>query len=165
MGDIVTCWATSGGLILGQRSAYLTNAASKLSQPNSQAYHARYDSTYTVGSTQSLTCDDKGFNGTSSACPIACGLIATKLETNRDWTFSDIESWLNGLGTQSQQDFYYGVESTTENDTTWTDNRSLQGGSALVIYDGPTTGGGLSDVSVEISGDLTFSGAFTLSET
>lgn len=165
MGDLVTCWATSGGLILGQRSAYLTNAASKLSQPNSQAYHARYDSTYTVGSTQSLTCDDKGFNGTSSACPIACGLIATKLETNRDWTFSDIESWLNGLGTQSQQDFYYGVESTTENDTTWTDNRSLQGGSALVIYDGPTTGGGLSDVSVEISGDLTFSGAFTLSET
>ena len=72
---------------------------------------------------------------------------------------------MNGLGTQSQQDFYYGVESTTENDTTWTDNRSLQGGPALVIYDAPTTGGGLSGVSVEISGDLTLSGAFTLSET
>jgi len=133
MGDLVSCWAISGGI-----GTSFSNAASKLSAPNAQNRYARYDSTYEIGITTSYQSDDAGFNGTSSACPIACGLIATKLETNRNWTYSDIVSWLGSLGTQDTADFYYGSDTASANSTDWTDKRSLQGASGLVIYDGPT---------------------------
>ena len=133
MGNLVSCWAISGGI-----GTSYSNAASKISRPNRQNYYARYDSYYAVGVTTSYFSDDRGFNGTSSACPIACGLIATKLETNRNWTYSDIVSWLGSLGTQDTADFYYGSDTASANSTDWTDKRSLQGASGLVIYDGPT---------------------------
>ena len=101
---------------------------------------SRYDSFYTYNSSQSLRSGDFIFNGTSSACPITAGLIATKLETNRTWTNTDIKNWLTSIvGQQNTNDFYTGSESTTANDSAWSDKHSIQGGSPIVVWDAPTS--------------------------
>lgn len=79
---------------------------------------------------------DCAFGGTSAACPVVCGLIATVLEHNRDWTWSEVLDWLETLEDQDASNFYYGVESTTPTDANWTDYESLEGGAAKVIYQG-----------------------------
>ena len=101
---------------------------------------SRYDSFYTYNSSQSLRSGEFVFNGTSSACPITAGLIATKLETNRTWTYTDIKNWLTStVGQQNTNDFYTGSESTTANDSAWSDKHSIQGGSPIVVWDAPTS--------------------------
>ena len=139
MGDLVIAWATSGDSSVDRQ---LPNAASKVNNPNNSGYFYRYDSFYNIGATQSVLSQDRPFNGTSCACPVAAGLIATKLETNRTWTYDDVATWLNGLEVQDGADFYYGTESTTINDSGWSDNRNIQGARGTVIYDAPTDGGG-----------------------
>jgi hypothetical protein len=93
-----------------------------------------------------LTRDD-WFNGTSSACPVACGLIATKLQYNRTWTWQDVKNWITGtsqptgittVGWQSSDDFYYGVESSTATTTNWLDYNGLEGGAPIILWDAPT---------------------------
>ena len=85
---------------------------------NRSSGYARYDSFYTYNSSQSVLSYDRLFNGTSSACPIAVGLIATKLQYNRTWTSSDIKNWLaSTVGAQDADDFYTGTEATSINDT------------------------------------------------
>lgn len=79
---------------------------------------------------------DTAFSGTSAACPVAAGFIATVLEHNRDWTWRNVKSWLNSLDIQDSSDFYYGTESTTVTTANWTDYSSLEGGDARVIYQG-----------------------------
>ena len=49
----------------------------------------RYDQYYTIGGSQSAQSRDCLFNGTSSACPIFAGLLATKVQYNRSWTIAD----------------------------------------------------------------------------
>ena len=103
----------------------------------------RYDSTYridssynivTSGGTQSIASYDNAFSGTSSACPVAAGLIATKVQYMRDWTYVDIMSWIeNQVGTNN--DMYTGTEATTPNDSNWSDIQSLQGGPARILWD------------------------------
>ena len=115
----------------------------------------RYDSFYTYDSTQSYVSLDQYFNGTSSACPIAVGLIATKLETNRTWTYDDVKNWLaSDVGQQDKADFYYGTESTSANDTTWSDQNSLQGSPAIVVYDALVTSKSYS--ALKIQGNINF---------
>jgi len=80
------------------------------------------------------TAHDCAFGGTSAACPVACGLLATVLEHNRDWTWREMLEWLESLQNQDASDFYYGVESTTPTDANWEDYESLEGGPAKVIY-------------------------------
>ena len=60
--------------------------------------YSRLDQYYTLAGTISTESRDCGFNGTSSACPISVGLMATKLEYNRDWTCFDMKGWLGTLG-------------------------------------------------------------------
>ena len=99
----------------------------------------RYDPFYVHSSSTSLESEDRIFGGTSSACPVACGLIATKLQYNRDWTWNDIKQWLNNdVGVVEEEVFYHGPEATTATDTAWTDRNSLQGGKPTVIWDAPT---------------------------
>ena len=109
----------------------------------------RYDSTYlsksgntnwSDGSSGSpLTSRDVRFSGTSSACPIACGLIATILEFNRNWTSDDIKTWLGTLQNQdTTNDFYDIAEETTADGTGHADLNALQGATARVIYQGGT---------------------------
>lgn len=100
----------------------------------------RYDAYYTSNGTESIESKDGLFAGTSAATPVVTGLIATKLEKNRNWTYSDVKSYLSGLGQISSDKFYYGVESTTANDSNWSDKFSLQGANGYILYDIETAG-------------------------
>lgn len=82
---------------------------------------------------------DNKFSGTSSACPVATGLIATKLQYNRNWTWQDVRNWLkNSVGDANTDEFYTGVESTTATAASWSDVNSVEGGRPLVIWDALT---------------------------
>jgi hypothetical protein len=79
---------------------------------------------------------DCAFGGTSAACPVAAGFLATVMEYNRDWTWSELKDWIRSLDVQDPSDFYYGTESTTPTVTNWTDYESLEGGLPRVLYQG-----------------------------
>ena len=104
---------------------------------NQSTRYNRYDSFYSIGNLQSQKSEDRVFGGTSSACPVSAGLIATKLETNRTWTYTCLKNRLSKyVGVQKDDNFHTGTEVTTANDTAWgTDDHNLHGGSATVIWD------------------------------
>jgi hypothetical protein len=79
---------------------------------------------------------DCAFGGTSAACPVAAGFLATVIEHNRDWTWQELKEWLKTLDIQDPSDFYYGVESTTPTTVNWNDTNSLEGGLPRVAYQG-----------------------------
>lgn len=79
---------------------------------------------------------DTGFSGTSAACPVAAGFLATVIEHNRDWTWRELKDWISSLDVQDPSDFYYGTESTTPTTANWTDYESLEGGLPRVAYQG-----------------------------
>ena len=82
---------------------------------------------------------DTIFGGTSSACPTAAGIIATKLQANRTWGWAEVKDWINDkCGVQSEDDFYYGEEPNTATDSRWADVESLMGGTPKVIWDAST---------------------------
>ncbi len=100
----------------------------------------RLDSNYNIvssGGTLSLTSQDRFFNGTSSACPVGTGLLATKLQHNRHWTWSDLKDWLEDEVTNQPSDalFFQGTEATTSSDSNWSSSRNLQGGDRKVLWD------------------------------
>jgi len=106
---------------------------------NTNTRYNRYDAYYTLNGTQSVESEDCRFGGTSAACPVACGLIATKLQYNRQWTVEDVLDWVtNQVGTQDAADFFSGTESQTFNDSEWTDQNNTQGGEPIIIYDAAT---------------------------
>ena len=86
----------------------------------------------------SVTAVDNDFGGTSSACPVAAGLIATKLQYNRSWLWSDVKTWILNLTQQDPTKFYLGNEATTVNSSDWQDTVHLNGGSPIVMYDKET---------------------------
>lgn len=124
------------------------------------AGEARYDSYYTIsGNSQSLESRDYIYGGTSCACPVFAGLLATKLQHNRSWTWQDVKAWLkNDIGQASSSNFYVGTEPTTINDTNWDDDDSLAGGTPIISFDNSIdnlfkfTGSNIS-----ISGNVNFS--------
>ena len=104
--------------------------------------------------TGGLTSYDTSFNGTSSACPTAVGLIATALETNRSWTWQNIRTWLQSLTTQDAATFYQGPDPATATSTDWSDLNSLMGGTRRVGYNN------IAAPAITISGaGLTISGS------
>ena len=103
-----------------------------------RGYH-RYDEYYTTDGAGSIKSYDMEFSGTSSACPIFVGLLATKMQYNRSWDYSDVRSWIVGLGAVSSSEFNYGTEATTANDANWGKYvYNLQGHSGYVAWDKPT---------------------------
>jgi hypothetical protein len=101
-----------------------------------------------------LTSYDTSFNGTSSACPTATGLIATALETNRSWTWQNIRTWLQSLTVQDAATFYQGPDPATATSTDWSDLNSLMGGTRRVAYNN------IAAPAITISGaGLTISGS------
>ena len=86
----------------------------------------------------SVTAVDNDFGGTSSACPVGAGLIATKLQYNRGWVWSDVKTWILNLTQQDPTKFYVGNEATTVNSSEWQDTEHLNGGSPIVMYDKET---------------------------
>ena len=108
----------------------------------SSAEKERYDKYYTLGGQQSHPSYDRFFNGTSSACPVAAGIIATKVQYNRAWDYSDINNWLtSSVGAQPSSALYSGNDSSTPTASgtgEWTDSFSLQGGDPIILWDAPT---------------------------
>ena len=128
-------------------------------------FHGSMVGTITVQYT-SRESEDREFGGTSSACPVVTGLMATKLQHNRTWTWSNVKTWLaNDVTDQSSSAFYTGTESTTANDSGWAEDYNLQGGLRKIIWDAavsPQTS--LSDIfALKFStGNLILSGALTI---
>jgi len=144
-GNYIDCYAVSGGspdfpLSASDPESRSLAASAYPNITGNTIYglvpFTRYDSFYTYDSSQSVRSGDFYFNGTSAACPITAGLIATKLQYNRTWTLTNVKNWLTStVGQQNTNDFYTGSESTTVNDTSWSDQHSLQGGAAIVPFD------------------------------
>ena len=136
----------------------------------------RYDNTYVSktnntnwsdGQTGSPnTSRDTRFSGTSSACPIAAGLIATVVEFNRNWTVDDIKTWLGTLDNQdTTNDFYDGVEDTGATDNGHSDLNKLQGATARVIYQGGTYSHTTKEITtkdVTLESGISISGSFDI---
>jgi len=92
-------------------------------------------------------CRDTEFTGTSAACPVAAGFLASVMQYNRDWTYENLRTWIEtNVTPQSTSTLYYGVEPTTPTDMNWLyeyyssgslrsySNTSLQGAPGRVLY-------------------------------
>lgn len=112
-----------------QIDAYLPADGTLTSNQSYSPQFARYD-TY-AGAIASFDCR---FGGTSAACPVAAGLIATALEYNRSWGWAEVRTWLQSLNTQSNTTFYQGPDPQTANSVDWADLVSLMGGTRKVAY-------------------------------
>jgi hypothetical protein len=86
------------------------------------------------------TASDTDFSGTSAACPVAAGFIATILQEHRDWDWRKLKKYLKTsmLTQTTTRAFYQGNESRSANDSNWADVNSLEGGPARIIYNPQT---------------------------
>lgn len=103
---------------------------------------------------------DASFGGTSAACPVSTGFIATKLQTNRSWTWQDVRTYLQSIEIQDETKFYQGPNPTTATSSDWADLNSLMGGTRRVLYNfgaAPPVITNLSVTNVSISGGITLS--------
>ena len=130
------------------------------SSTNYGTRYNRYDSTYTIDSNTSSTSEDRLFGGTSSACPTAAGIIATKVQFMRHWTGDDVLGWITRVvGEMSDADFYHGTEDNSAT-TGWTDDYTTQGGPGSIMWDAesggedPTT---IETSNVSVAGNITIS--------
>ena len=137
MGPEIDCYAAADGILTAVNS--------------SGSGYTRHDSVPSGESGFTYYYDNK-FSGTSAACPVACGLIATKLENNRDWGWQDVRNWLRGhnqpvgvttLQVQDSTDFYYGQDTAVSgagdiSGGPWSDVNSLEGSTPIIIYDAET---------------------------
>lgn len=97
--------------------------------------YVRYGDTYAVNGITFTPHYDTWFNGTSAACPVAAGFIATLLQVNRTWTYQNVRNYFNNtIQAQSSSSMYSGTEATTANDSNWTDTNNLQGASLRILY-------------------------------
>ena len=115
MGDQIDCYTPGDNTLSSARIPYTS--------------YNRYDQR-----AGGLTSYDTSFNGTSSACPTATGLIATALESNRTWTWQNIRTWLQSLTAQADSTFYQGPDPATATSADWADLNSLMGGTRKVLY-------------------------------
>lgn len=147
--------------------------ASRNTSTTSTNYAVRWDAFYDLSGNVSNTTfsgasqesQDKYFNGTSSACPIFAGLLATKVQYNRAWNYSNVKTWIQSLDEVDPGEFYYGSEGTTATDSNWSDTNSLHGAAGYVAYDARSTTATATDkiLKVYATSGLTFSGTFTIS--
>ena len=123
MGNSIDCYA------IGADSLSATD-------DNSGIRYNRYDAYYTLDGVQSDESEDRQFGGTSSACPVTVGLLATKLQNNRTWTWSNLKDWLSDEVTvQDASAFPEGTEATSPNDSNWNSYFNLQGAFRRILWD------------------------------
>ena len=92
-------------------------------------------------------CRDTEFTGTSAACPVAAGFLASVMQYNRDWTYENLRTWIEtNVTPQSTSTLYHGFEATTPTDVRWSSEysssgsfvsysvTSLQGAPSRVLY-------------------------------
>tara|TARA_B100000683_G_scaffold154848_1_gene149616 strand:- start:427 stop:2598 length:2172 start_codon:yes stop_codon:yes gene_type:complete len=158
MGNEIDCYAAADGILTAKNV--------------SGSGRARHDTKPSGESGFTYYYDNK-FSGTSAACPVAAGLIATKLEYNRNWGWQDVRNWLRGenqpvgvttLARQLSTEFHFGSDTGVSgagdgSGGPWSDTRSLEGSLPIVIYDAPTGNEpGQSSGSPVIEGVKVFSG-------
>ena len=124
----------------------------------------RLDSNYNIvtsGGTLSLTSYDTRHGGTSSSCPVGAGMFATKLQYNRNWTWSDLKDWLNDKITNQANDtfFYQGTEATTSSDSNWNSTINLQGSERKILFDADTF---IAETSYTLTGPLNITGSLNI---
>tara|TARA_R100000030_G_scaffold100650_1_gene94201 strand:- start:1110 stop:1997 length:888 start_codon:yes stop_codon:yes gene_type:complete len=160
MGSEIDCYAAADGILTAKNV--------------SGSGRARHDTKPSGESGFTYYYDNK-FSGTSAACPVACGIIATKLEYNRNWGWQDVRNWLRGenqpvgvgstMARMESNKFHFGVDSNTAGagdqggQSTWSDVNSLEGSLPIVIYDAETGNEpGASTGSPVVEGVKVFSG-------
>lgn len=76
-----------------------------------------------------ITYNDRSFNGTSAACPVAAGLIACFAQNNRDMSAFDMKMYLrNNIRSQNSSEFFIGPRPGNDpNDSAWIVPYSLMG--------------------------------------
>lgn len=151
MGNAIDMYAPADGTLAATISTYGTDVA-------------RYDDSYTGLSTSS-DCRDTRFSGTSAACPVACGFLATVVQYNRGWTGEDIKNWLQtNVEEQTTADFYDNTRGTTAEGTEWSDRNRLQGSVRRVGYlaDYPVTTPVPGENTVSVKGALNLKGGISI---
>ncbi len=137
MGNEIDCYAAADGILTAKN---ITSSGK-----------ARHDTKPSGESGFQYYYDNK-FSGTSAACPVAAGVIATKMEYNRTWGWQDVRNWLRGenqpvgvttLARQDSASFHFGSDTGVSgagdgSGGPWSDTRSLEGSLPIVIYDAPT---------------------------
>lgn len=156
MGSEIDCYAAADGI---------------LTAANVTSGYARHDTKPSTESGYTYYYDAR-FSGTSAACPVACGLIATKLENNRDWGWQDVRNWLRGhnqpvgvttMELQSSTNFHYGQDTAVSgagdiSGGPWSDVNSLEGSLPIIIYDVATGNEPISEPVVVVAGRKMFEG-------
>ncbi len=154
MGNAIDLYAPADGTLAAAVGTYGTDVA-------------RHDDTYTDLST--TDCRDTRFSGTSAACPVAAGFLATILQYNRGWTYTDVRNWIttNVQGVDSTNEFYVGTEDTTAESAGWADRNKPQNSAddVRVLYLAPftiSTPDPQTNPTVSIGNGLTFSKGLVL---
>ena len=132
MGNGIDCYAIGADSL----SACDDNSTTRYNRYDG---YYRIDSNYAVvtsGGTLSDDSQDRQFGGTSSATPVTCGLMATKLQFFRDWTWENIKTWLaESVENQDSSKFFTGTEAVTATDSNYNSYYNLQGADRKIIYD------------------------------
>ena len=108
---------------------------------------------------------DNSYNGTSSACPVTCGMLALYLEANPTSTQRQLQEWLYHKGSVllDRSQFIDMYTDDTSNDY-WSASWNLRGGEGRVIYN-PYANAGITSVNLgaggKVSGPLTIKGLWS----
>ena len=169
----------------GERRAFYSNmgnsidfytlgnqSASAFTDPSTRYSNSyfRADGNYTYNGTTSIDSYDGKFGGTSSACPTGTGIVATVMQHNRNWSWSDVKNWLkNDVTNQPDDRFASGAgtsepnnEPTDPESTDWATEYSLMGGDKKILWDAPTASTPSGDEFL-ISGNIEMSGPLDIS--
>jgi len=120
-GPAVDCFAVADGTIAATPGTYGSDIP-------------RYDNSYSGGT---ITSRDVYFNGTSAACPVACGMIATLLEHNRAWGWRDVKNYIKTTINPQTTTYFTGQNSDWDSatDSRWMDTTNLAGADPIILYE------------------------------
>ena len=141
MGEAIDCFAPADGSLAATTKFY----GNDIPRHDSTYLSKSGNTTWSDGQSGSpLESRDTRFSGTSSACPVAAGIIGTVMQYNRNWTYLDVKAWLKTLHVHTTRDgntlsgFHDIAEETTANGNGHADLNALQGAEARIIYQGGT---------------------------
>lgn len=150
-GPAVDCYAPADGTIA---------AACPL---DSSSLLERYDATY-PGLTVEAAAQDTYFNGTSAACPVACGFLATVLEHNRGWIWSDVKNYIKTtISPQSTAEFAgQNSDWSSATDTGWLTTTNLAGSDPIILYETAYSISNVITTSARVRGPLNLKGGVSI---
>ena len=130
---------------------------------SAESGEADYPETYSQYDTDNLGApQDDDFGGTSAACPVAAGLIATKMQYERHWSVENVKNWLGSLDLADGTKFFVGTESIGANHDDWDDENKPEDTRPTVIYDERTNSQPSEIIAFIIDGPLILSGPLNI---